>query len=58
MTRQEKIEWLRKASNEEVIKAMEFSVAGLVYCESKEMKEGYKEDIDLVKNELMNRLGI
>ena len=57
MTREEKIEWLAQASNEEVINQMRWTVTAMVSSTSLELQIQANEDYELVTAELRKRLG-
>ena len=56
MTIQEKIEWLRKASNEEVINQLKSSVMRMTEGRCIETRIEGQEDYNLVQAELIKRL--
>ena len=56
MTREQKIEWLAKASNDEVIEQLRWSVH-FMDSDNIEMRIEGNEDYKLVKTELLKRLG-
>lgn len=56
MTREQKIEWLRNASNEEVINQMRWAVTAMTKAESIEMQIEAQEDYELVIGELKSRM--
>lgn len=56
MTREQKIEWLTNASNEEVINQMRWAVTGMTTASSIEMQVESQEDYELVVAELTKRL--
>lgn len=56
MTKEQKIEWLRNASNEEVINQMRWAVTAMTKAESIEMQIEAQEDYELVIGELKSRM--
>jgi len=56
MTREQKIEWLTNASNEEVINQMRWAVTGMTKADSIAMQVESQEDYELVVAELTKRL--
>ena len=56
MTREEKIEWLRKANNEEVINQLRWAVMNMTEGRCIETRIKGQEDYELVQAELLKRL--
>lgn len=56
MTREQKIEWLKNASNEEVINQMKWAVTFMAKAESIAMQIESQEDYELVTAELKRRM--
>ena len=57
MTREQKIEWLRKASNKEVVNQLKNAVIRMTDCRSIEARIEGQEDYDLTQAELLKRMG-
>ena len=57
MTRQEKIDWLRNASNEQVIDQMKWAVLAMTKADHVATQIEGNEDYELVTAELKRRLG-
>ena len=55
MTREERIEWLKNATNEEVVNQLRWAVAG-IYSDMIELQARWNEDYELITAELLKRM--
>lgn len=56
MTREQKTEWLRNASNEEVVNQMRWAVTAMTKADHIATQVEGQEDFELVQAELLRRL--
>lgn len=56
MTREQKIEWLSKAGNEEVVNQLRWTVIAMTKADSISAQIESQEDYDLVTAEILKRM--